>query len=77
MFDIEKLNNLKKKNDLLIKSLCVYVIISILAICFGILYREIFSFITISLLITSVIFFLIAKKINIEVKKMCDEVINE
>lgn len=75
MFDPKRLIKLKKRNDILKKSLYIYVIISIIAICFGFIYKEIFSFITISLLITSAILFLIAKKINIEVNKMCDDVI--
>jgi len=74
MFDIENFNNLKKKNDLLIKLLCIFIITSCFLICIHLIMNiEIFLFITQILLAVSIILFLYAKKINIEVKKMYDE----
>jgi len=76
MFDIENFNNLKKKNDLLIKLLYIFIITSCFLICIHLIMNiEIFLFITQILLAVSIILFLYAKKINIEVKKMYDEVI--
>ena len=74
MFDIERLTKLKKKNDLLIKLLCIFIITSCFLICIHLIMNiEIFLFITQILLAVSIILFLYAKKINIEVKKMYDE----
>jgi len=76
MFDIENFNNLKKKNDLLIKLLYIFIITSCFLICIHLIMNiEIFLFITQILLAVSIILFLYSKKINIEVKKMYDEVI--
>ena len=76
MFDIENFYNLKKKNDLLIKLLYIFIITSCFLICIHLIMNiEIFLFITQILLAVSIILFLYAKKINIEVKKMYDEVI--
>jgi len=74
MFDIERLTKLKKKNDLLIKLLYIFIITSCFLICIHLIMNiEIFLFITQILLAVSIILFLYAKKINIEVKKMYDE----
>lgn len=71
MNDIEKLNNLKKKNDILLKSLYIFIIISFFVICIILLVNiKIFPFIPLVLLASSIILYLYAKKINIEVKKI-------
>jgi len=76
MINIEKLINLKKKNDTLRKAVCIFIIISIFVICISLLVDiEISPFIMIFLPIPSLILYLYAKKINIEVKKMHNEII--
>ena len=75
MIDIEKLINLKKKNDILRKAICIFIIISIFVICISLLANiELFPFIMI-LPVSSIILYLYAKKINIEVKKMHNEIV--
>jgi len=76
MIDIEKLINLKKKNDIVLKSLYIFIIISCFVICINLLvYIEVFPFIVLILLALLIILYLYAKKINIELKKMHNEVI--
>ena len=78
MINIEKLTNLKKKNDIVIKSLYIFIVVSCFLICTHLLMNiEIFTFITQILLVVSLILFLYAKKINIEVKKIHNELIGE
>lgn len=71
MINIEKLNNLKKKNDILLKSLYIFIIISFFVTCIILLVNiKIFPFIPLVLFASSIILYLYAKKINIEVKKI-------
>ena len=78
MLDIKNLSKLKKKNDIVIKSLYVFIVVSFFLILVHLLIHiEFFLFITQILLVVSLILFLYAKKINIEVNKMCNEVIGE
>jgi len=74
MIDIKKLINFQKKNDILRKSIYVFIIISIFVICIGSVNIEFFPFILI-LPVTSTILYLYAKKINIKINKMYNEIV--
>ena len=74
--DTKKLANLKKKNDLVRKLLYIFIITACFVTCITLLVnREMFPFISLILFASSIILYLCSKKINIDIKKMCDEVI--